>query len=107
TEESARFDPAGIQMRAESTPDGAFLLNGLKLFVPYAHVADLLICPVRTAGGTGEEGITLLLVERETAGVEWEKLETIADDHQCAVHFREVRVPPDRVLGEVGQDGLF
>jgi alkylation response protein AidB-like acyl-CoA dehydrogenase len=103
TEESARFDPAGIQMPVQAK-DGSYILNGTKLFVPFAHVADLLVCPVRTSPGTtGDEGITLLLVDGKAQGIHCEKLQTIADDHQCAVVFQNVRVPVENVLGKVGQ----
>ena len=62
TEESARYTADGIQLEATPTADG-YLLNGTKLFVDYAHVAEHLLVPARTdSSGTAEEGITVLIV---------------------------------------------
>ena len=66
TEPSARFDAAGVELRAERAGDG-FVLRGRKLFVPDAHVADLLVVAARS-GGSGEDGITLFLVEGTRRG---------------------------------------
>jgi alkylation response protein AidB-like acyl-CoA dehydrogenase len=74
------------------------------LYVPYAHVADYLLTVARTGGGgTPADGITLFLVDAKSPGVTITKLRTIADDHQCEVVLKDVRVPHRQVLGEVGK----
>ncbi|MCS6926840.1 MAG: acyl-CoA/acyl-ACP dehydrogenase, partial [Candidatus Binatia bacterium] len=42
-EEDARWDEAGINLAAERS-GGGYRLSGVKLFVPDAHVADVLVC---------------------------------------------------------------
>ncbi len=101
TEPSARFEADGVELSA--TADGSdYLLNGTKLFVPDAHVADTLVVVARTSG-SGEEGITLFLVDGKADGISTTVLKTIADDKQCEVIFDNVRVPDSAVLGEVDQ----
>jgi alkylation response protein AidB-like acyl-CoA dehydrogenase len=102
-EPSATSQPSGIDTTA--TQQGAdYVLNGTKLCVPFAHVADYLLTVARTGtGASPAEGITLFLVEVKSPGIAITGLETIADDHQCEVVFQDVRVPRRQVLGEPGK----
>src|SRR3970040_1261181 len=50
---------------------GRFTLSGTKLFVHDAHTADAIVVAARTSSGkTAEDGITLFLLPRGTAGLE-------------------------------------
>ena len=101
TEPSARFDAEGVELRA--IKDGKdYVLNGTKLFIPDAHVADTMVVVARTSGA-GEKGITLFLVDGGAAGLSTTVLKTIAADKQCEVKFQDVRVPASAVLGRRGQ----
>jgi len=101
TEPSARFDAEGVELRAEKQ-GGDYFLNGTKLFVSDAHVADLLVVVART-GGTGEDGISLFLVDAKSSGISTEVLKTIASDKQCEVKFENVKVPAANLLGAEGK----
>jgi len=94
TEPDVHFDESGIQVRA--TGETRYSISGTKLFVPYAHIADGIVCAART-----RKGIALLLVPTESAGISLTLLTTIAADKQCEVAFNEVLVPKANVLGEV------
>ncbi len=101
TEPSARFDADGVTLRA--TREGSnYVLNGTKLFVPDAHVADTMVVVARS-GGQGEEGISLFLVDGKAPGISTTVLKTIAADKQCEVQFDNVRVPSTALLGAEGQ----
>ena len=83
---------------------GGFVLNGTKLFVPYAHVADYLLCVARTEGqGEAEEGLTTLIVNARNQGIACSQLRTMGGDHQCEVVFEDVIVPGEGVLGKVNK----
>ena len=99
-EPSARWDASGVELRAAATGDG-YVLNGTKLFVPNANVADYLIVVARTADG--EEGITLFIVPSHATGVSSTLLKTIASDRQSEVVLDDVMVPAASVLGEPGR----
>jgi alkylation response protein AidB-like acyl-CoA dehydrogenase len=102
-EPSATSQPSGIDATAAQQGED-YVLNGTKLCVPFAHVADYLLTVARTGtGATPADGITLFLVDAKSAGVAITKLATIADDHQCEVALTDVRVPRNQVLGEPGK----
>ncbi len=96
----SRLDANGINLEASASGDG-YTLNGTKMFVENAHAADYLLVAART-GGSGEDGITLLLVDAQSDGVSVDKLKTIATDNQCEVTFNNVSVSGANVLGEAG-----
>lgn len=102
-EPSATSQPTATETTA--TPHGEnYILNGTKLCVPYAHVADYILTVARTdTGAPPDDSITLCLVDANSAGLAIEKLGTIAADHQCEVVFNDVAVPRSQVLGEPGK----
>ncbi len=66
-EERGSDDPADVALRAVRTRAG-FELEGRKLFVPDAADAGLLLVVARS-GGSGEKGLAVFAVPRETQGV--------------------------------------
>jgi alkylation response protein AidB-like acyl-CoA dehydrogenase len=103
TEPSARWDAAGVTCAARETKDG-FVLNGTKLFVLDAHLADVLVVVARTSEGrTPEEGTSLLLVPKGTRGVEVKLLPTMDQTRKlCEVSFKDAAVPADALMGAKG-----
>jgi len=101
TEPSGRFEADAVTLSAKKEGD-AYVLNGTKLFVPDAHVADTIVVVART-GGEGEQGISLFLVDGKAKGLSTTVLKTIAADKQCEVRFENVRVPAEALLGAEGE----
>lgn len=101
TEPSARFDAAGVQLRAVRDRE-EYCLSGTKLFVPDARAADGLLCVARTAErGDPTDGLTLLLVDGKSPGLSCIPLRALSADRPCEVDFQDVRVPVQNVVGEV------
>jgi alkylation response protein AidB-like acyl-CoA dehydrogenase len=101
TEPSARYDAAGIETKATAQGDN-FVINGTKLFVENAHIADYIICATRTKKSKKpEDGITLFLVDAKSAGVKCEVMPTIGADKLCEVVFDNVTVPKKNMLGQL------
>ncbi len=101
TEPTARFEAEGVELEAKAEGD-SFVLNGTKLFIRDAHVADYMTVVARTKKGeNAEDGITLFIVDAKSDGISTEQLKTIASDKQCEVKFENVKVPKANVLGEV------
>jgi alkylation response protein AidB-like acyl-CoA dehydrogenase len=96
------FGSAGVQLIAEPDGDG-WQLTGAKRHVPFASVADRLLVLARAAGtGDADNGVLLLLVDPNAAGVTLTQQMTIASDTQYRVDFTGVRVGSDDVVGAPG-----
>jgi alkylation response protein AidB-like acyl-CoA dehydrogenase len=101
-EPSGRWDADGIQLVAK--PDGGgYVLDGTKLFVPDANVADLFVVAGRTPGSKGAEGVSLFLVDAKTPGVAVTMLKTMDQTRKLGeVVFKNVKVGGDALLGPAG-----
>lgn len=99
TEPAARYDVEGITVSA--IPEGrSHILNGTKLFVQDAHVADYLLCVTKTKSGPDpEEGVTLFAVDASSPGMKVTPLPSIANDRLSEVIFEKVNVPNESMLG--------
>ena len=100
TEASGRWDASGVMLRAHSEPHG-YTLTGTKLYVPEAHMADYLLVAARTAeGGAPEDGISLFLIEPQTAGITCTQLPTMDVTRRwCELKLEQVKVPHAALLG--------
>ena len=96
-EEEASYLPSGINMPAKLSGDH-YVLDGTKMFVTDANIADKLI----VAAKTHDAGITLFLVDAKDPGITCTKMPTIGMDNTCEVIFKEVKVPKENVIGEPG-----
>jgi len=103
TEPSASWNSDGIQVSAIQDGD-KFIINGTKLFVHDALVADKILCVARTAEGEmSDYGITLFLIDSNNSGISFEILETTAEDKQCEINFYNVIVPASDIIGNIHQ----
>ncbi len=105
TEPNARWDAAGVTLTAREARGGGYTLSGTKLFVPDAHLADVLVVAARTRdGSTMEDGVSLFLVPNGTAGVSVRVLPSIDETRKtCEVRFDNVVLPASALLGELHQ----
>jgi acyl-CoA dehydrogenase len=100
TEPGAGSDVASVATRAVRD-GGAYVVNGAKTFITSGCRADFVTTAVRT-GGPGHEGISLLVVERGTAGFEVSrklaKTGWWASD-TAELRFDGCRVPVENLVG--------
>ncbi len=102
-EESHRHNPYGVATTA-SAKDGGFELNGKKTFVLDGNVADKLIVVARSSGNAGErDGLTLLLVDREAAGVTVTPTKMTDSRNAANISLKNVHVEAAAVIGEVAK----
>jgi alkylation response protein AidB-like acyl-CoA dehydrogenase len=93
------FGPRGVQMRATSDGEG-FVLDGVKLHVPFAAAATRLVVLART--GDGDTDVDLFLVDPASHGVTLTQQLTIASDTQYQVALAGVRVDASDRIGRRG-----
>lgn len=97
------IEASDVKVTAAPSGDN-FIINGTKLFVPDAHVADYLLCAARTSDSANKEtGITLFLVDAKTDGIQIEVLKTMTGEKLCEVVFNNVSVPRKNILGKLNQ----
>ena len=97
TEPSARFDTEGVALEVKED-GGDVVLNGTKLFVRDANVADFFTVVGRKPGTKGDDGITLVIVDAKASGISQTQLKTIAADKQAEVKFENVKVSKANVI---------
>jgi len=103
TESDGGYEPAALKVKAVQEDDG-WVIDGVKLFVPDALVADYILCVARTSDASDPAaGLTLFLVKRDHPGVTVTPLKTISKDNQCEVAFDKVRLDAGSVVGRVDQ----
>ncbi len=102
-EEDARYRAEAIRMTLERRGDDC-VLNGVKMFVEYVNSADLIMTPIRTSQNGDESGVTLTLMSPSAGGIRATPLDSIARDRQYALHFENVSLPSDAILG-IENDG--
>ncbi len=95
------WEPEGVTVKA--TADGNnYVIDGTKLFVHDAHVADYLLVATRTKeGGKPASGVTLFLVDAKSPGIRVTLLKTTAGDKQSEVTFKKVKVPRKNMVGKL------
>jgi alkylation response protein AidB-like acyl-CoA dehydrogenase len=106
SEPDAGSDLAGLTTRAELTDDGAtFRVNGRKIWTSFAAEADWCFLLCRTeADAPKHQGISVLLVEMDTPGIEPVPIVNSARNREFAeVVFEDAPVPATNLLGERGQ----
>ena len=105
TEPEAGSDAYHVRSRAVEQPDGSWVLNGEKRYIGNGSRADVITTFARAEVG-GEDKHIALLLEKGMDGLEvGERYDTMglrANDLR-RLYFKDVRVPPENVLGEPGQ----
>ena len=100
SEPGSGSDLASLQLRAESDGDD-YVLSGSKIWTTHAQFANRMFCLVRTnAAGKPQQGITFLLLDMASPGIEVKPIITLAGEHEVnQVFFEGVRVPKANRVG--------
>jgi alkylation response protein AidB-like acyl-CoA dehydrogenase len=103
SEPGAGSDVGAITCRA-TRRDGGFVIDGQKTWCSNAHLADHVLVVVRTnSEGTKHQGLTMLEVPTDAAGLEIRGIPTMGGEETNDLFFTECFVPEANVLGAVDQ----
>ena len=99
SEPGAGSDLAALQTRAEDKGDH-FLVNGQKVWTSGAQYADWCFCLVRTDTNHKHEGISFVLFDMKTPGVEVRPIQLISGNSPfCETFLTDVKVPKENLVG--------
>ncbi|MBW2366556.1 MAG: acyl-CoA/acyl-ACP dehydrogenase [Deltaproteobacteria bacterium] len=98
-EQRGDFSPQDVRLSATANGEG-FVLNGTKLFVPYAGAADHLLVAARMdPKGSCQDGITVFMVKADAPGIHISEIPTPAPGVKCEVRFDNAVVSRQEILG--------
>ncbi|TAK99849.1 MAG: pimeloyl-CoA dehydrogenase large subunit [Aquabacterium sp.] len=88
-------------LQRDSTGDH-YVVNGQKTWTTLGHHANMIFCLVRTnREAKKQEGISFLLIDMRTPGVEVRPIITLDGEHEVnEVFFTDVKVPAENLVGE-------
>ena len=103
SEPNAGSDLANLQTFAEDKGDH-YLVNGQKTWTSGGQWADKCFCLVRTDKSDKHKGISFLLIDMTSPGVEVKPIKMISGMSPfCETFFTDVKVPKENLVGEEGQ----
>jgi alkylation response protein AidB-like acyl-CoA dehydrogenase len=103
TEPGGGTDLANMYTRVEPVA-GGFLLSGTKVFISHAAHAGLFFVVATVDRARKHAGVTALLVDPRSEGIRIGDfpMRTLKRDNLAEVHFENVFVPAENLLGAVG-----
>jgi len=104
SEPGAGSDLASLRTTAVRDGD-AYVVNGQKTWTTLGQHANRIFCLVRTKkDGKPQEGISFLLVDLDSPGIEMRPIRLIEGGHEVnEVFFTDVRVPAENLVGDENQ----
>ena len=103
SEPGAGSDAGSIETRAQLDGDH-YVILGRKTWTSNSGLADVYVVFARTGEAPGANGITAFLVDGRLPGITLEERLAVLTPHTVGtLHFDNVRVPADRLLGQPGQ----
>ncbi|MFY0633265.1 MAG: acyl-CoA dehydrogenase family protein [Vannielia sp.] len=99
SEPGAGSDLASLKTKAVKDGD-EYVVNGQKTWTTLGQHADWIFCLVRTdAGAKPQAGISFLLIDMKTPGIEVRPIKLIEGGHEVnEVFFTDVRVPAENLV---------
>ncbi|XP_046360539.2 short/branched chain specific acyl-CoA dehydrogenase, mitochondrial-like [Haliotis rufescens] len=82
-----------------------FVLNGEKIWISHSSFAGLFLVFANAKPTDGYKGITCFIVDADSEGITIGKKENkvgIRASETCSVHFENVKVPEENLLGQFG-----
>jgi alkylation response protein AidB-like acyl-CoA dehydrogenase len=109
SETGAGSDLAGVRTTAVKDGD-EYVVNGTKTWTTLGQHADWIFCLVRTGppSAKNQEAISFLLINMHDPKIKVSPIITIDGRHEVnEVHFDEVRVPANNLIGTEGQGWTY
>ena len=101
SEPGAGSDLASLATKCEDKGDH-WQIDGQKVWTSYADKADWCFCLVRTDSTKKHEGISFVLIDMRTPGVETRPIQLISGESPfCETFFTGVKIPKTNLVGKI------
>jgi hypothetical protein len=104
SEPNSGSDLASVRSYAKRTESG-WILNGQKIWTTHADKSHFMIALVRTSGTTADRhrGLSQVIIDLALSGISVKPIVDLTGDaHFCEVHFEDVELSADALVGEEG-----
>ncbi|MDQ8727889.1 acyl-CoA dehydrogenase family protein [Bradyrhizobium sp. LHD-71] len=103
SEPGSGSDLASLRTKAEDEGDH-YLINGQKIWTSGSRYADWCFCLVRTDQSRKQEGISFILIDMKSKGVDVRPIQLISGQwHFSEVFFTDVKVPKENLVGQLNK----
>ncbi len=104
--DQGHYDHASPALAAKEGEDGSYGIQGTRILVPYAHVAEeMIVCA--NLKGRKASGPTLFKVSGKASRLKRTPLQTLTGEKTFGVIFEDMPVSPKDLLGSVGQGAAY
>jgi alkylation response protein AidB-like acyl-CoA dehydrogenase len=105
-DEKGRYDGDHPAIEAIEREAGSYVLNGTRLLVSYAQVADeILVCGMLSGGESS--GPTIFRIDGQADGLTQTPLDTLTGGKVSALSFNDVSASGEDILGEKGRGATY
>jgi|TARA_R110002096_G_scaffold257381_1_gene450884 acyl-CoA dehydrogenase len=102
TELESGSDVANMTSAAKDKGDH-YLVNGAKTYISNGGIADYYVLFVRTGEAPGAKGLSAMILDADTEGLEiTERIEVIAPHPLATIRFNNCKIPKEKLLGAAG-----
>jgi alkylation response protein AidB-like acyl-CoA dehydrogenase len=103
SEPGSGSDLASLRTKAEDKGDH-YLINGQKIWTSGSRYADWCFCLVRTDQSRKQEGISFILIDMKSKGVDVRPIQLISGHwHFSEVFLTDVKVPKENLVGQLNK----
>jgi alkylation response protein AidB-like acyl-CoA dehydrogenase len=102
SEPDSGSDVASLKCKARRD-NGEWVVSGSKMWCSYAHKASHILIVCRSQEGSEKhEGLSMIFVPRDAAGLTITPIKTMGGEETNELHLDDVRVPEEALLGTEG-----
>jgi len=105
-DDRGRWDAKGQSLAAREQAGSSYGLNGTRLLVPFAHIADEIIT-CASVQGAKNQGPTLFKIDRKAPGLKVVPLPTITEEKTFAVVYENVKAIGENKIGDPGKGDQY
>ena len=105
--EQGLYDYQDPALEAQEVRGGSYRINGTRLLVPYAHVADEMVVCAQLREGSRVLGPTLFKMKGKGSGAQLTPLNTITGEKHFAVTYADFAATPKDLIGVAGKGAAY